>query len=325
MTGSPPPLPRGPSAGSIDTNRSVKTSGLAIASLVLGVLSCGLSLLTGIPAIVCGAIGLNQIAKSKKPGPDPILTGQGLAVTGLVLGGMSLLVTPVLIGLLLPAGQSAREAARRTSCSFNMRGLIQGLLIAESVHRSIPTAIVDKDGRPLLSWRVAILPYIDEQALYQQFHLNEPWDSEHNRKLIPQMPAIFLCPSTPLALTDGKTTYQAATGPGTAFGDAKPLSRPAQGARLAGVTAAFPDGLSKTIVLLEMAPGDAVPWTKPEDFGSPPNQAAMRLFSGTAHAGGIHMVAFGDSSVRQITADVDPAVVAALLTKAGSELNVWLD
>jgi hypothetical protein len=118
---------------------------------------------------------------------------------------------------------------------------------------------VDKDGKPLLSWRVAILPYIEEQALYQQFHLNEPWDSEHNRKLIPQMPAIFFCPSTPLELSDGKTTYQTATGPGTAFGDAKRLIRPAQGVHLAGVSAVFPDGMSNTIVVLEVAPGDAVP------------------------------------------------------------------
>ncbi len=184
---------------------------------------------------------------------------------------------------------------------------------------------MDKDGKPLLSWRVAILPYIEEQALYQQFHLNEPWDSEHNRKLIPQMPAIFFCPSTPLELSDGKTTYQTATGPGTAFGDAKRLIRPAQGVHLAGVSAVFPDGMSNTIVVLEVAPGDAVPWTKPEEFDSPPNQAAMRLFSGTVHGGGIHMVAFGDTSVQMITADIDPSVLAALLTKAGAEPNVLLD
>jgi hypothetical protein len=86
-------------------------------------LSCGLSFLTGIPAIICGAIGLNRIATSRKPGPGPVLTGQGLAVTGLVLGGLSLLVTPVLIGVMVPAVQTAREAARRVGCLNNMRVL----------------------------------------------------------------------------------------------------------------------------------------------------------------------------------------------------------
>jgi hypothetical protein len=50
----------------------------------------------------------------------------------------------------------------------------------EQTHGSFPSAVMEKDGKPLLSWRVAILPLIDEDALYKRFHLDEPWDSPHN-------------------------------------------------------------------------------------------------------------------------------------------------
>ena len=57
-----------------------------------------------------------------------------------------------------------------------------------------PAAIKDKAGKPLLSWRVAILPYLEQAALYNKFHLDEPWDSPHNKALIASMPAVYACP-----------------------------------------------------------------------------------------------------------------------------------
>ncbi len=55
-------------------------------------------------------------------------------------------------------------------------------------HKRFPTDIVDADGKPLLSWRVAILPYLEQQGLYNQLHLDEPWDSDHNRQVLSSMP-----------------------------------------------------------------------------------------------------------------------------------------
>ena len=78
-----------------------------------------------------------------------------------------------------------------------------------------PAAICDKDGRPLLSWRVAILPYIDQEDLYKQFHLDEPWDSPHNRSLIEKMPGTYmdLGPKADQLNHEGKTTVPSAGWP----------------------------------------------------------------------------------------------------------------
>ena len=81
-----------------------------------------------------------------------------------------------------------------------------------------PAYTTDKAGKPLLSWRVLILPYLEQQALFKEFHLDEPWDSEHNRTLIAKMPAIYRCPlESAEAARQGKTRYLAPRGPSTIF------------------------------------------------------------------------------------------------------------
>jgi len=92
--------------------------------------------------------------------------------------------------------------------------------------------------RQSLSWRVAILPYIEQAALYREFHLDEPWDGEHNKKLIARFPNVYGCPSDP-HLKPGMTGYQVVIGPGTAFTpDYKPLR-----------SRDFTDGLRTTILV----------------------------------------------------------------------------
>ena len=73
--------------------------------------------------------------------------------------------------------------------------------------------ITDKQGKPLLSWRVAILPYIEQQGLYQKFKLDEPWDSPHNQALLKEMPSTYVCPSR-AQVEPFTTTYQVFTGKG---------------------------------------------------------------------------------------------------------------
>ncbi len=123
----------------------------------------------------------------------------------------------VLIALLLPAVQAAREAARRHAVHQQPQAVRPGDAQLPPATNALPKpAITDKDGKPLLSWRVAILPYIEEAELYNKFKLDEPWDSPHNKALIKEMPSTYLCPSWP-ATGPGMTTYQAFVGPGASL------------------------------------------------------------------------------------------------------------
>ena len=297
-----PPLPANPYASPAAAGVPTKTSGLAVASLVLGILSCPLSVLTGIPGLVCGIMGLNRIARSERTPGGPRLTGQGLAIAGIILSSLTTLVLPVMVGLMLPAVQAAREAARRSVCSNNLRSAAFGMLLHESERGILPAAITAADGTPLLSWRVAILPFVDEQALYDEFHLDEPWDSPHNRTLIPRMPQCYACPSTPL--DEGQTRYLLLDGPGAAFArrnlrpgdDAAP---PVVGVRLADLE----DDADETIMIVEAPVDRAVAWTKPEEFSVSPAEAAERDTGGAGHGGRIRHAAYADGHVEALMPD----------------------
>jgi len=169
------------------------TSGKAIASLVLGLLSIIGMCLTGIPGLILGIMGLSDVGKS-----GGRLGGKGLAICGIVFSSIGILWTVVvlLIGMLLPAVSQVREAARRTASMNNMRQQSLAMLNYESAYMKFP--LQDNNG---LSWRVHILPFIEYGELHSRFNLDEPWDSATNKPLIAEMPAIFACPSVELAAT----------------------------------------------------------------------------------------------------------------------------
>jgi prepilin-type processing-associated H-X9-DG protein len=272
-----------------------RTSGKAIASLVLGLLSLLCTFFTGIPAIILGALGLSDIDRSRGG-----LRGKGMAISGMILGGIG--SVGVLIGLLLPAIQAAREAARRTQCVNNLKQIGLAMHNYLSANGSFPpTAINDANGKPLLSWRVAILPFIDQQGLYEEFKLDEPWDSLHNQALIARMPSVYLCPS------DGPDTqhtarYQVIVGPGTLFEGEK-------GIRLNEVT----DGTSNTLLVVEAKA--QVPWTKPDDIPVNSLTAGVR----SKHPGGFNVL-MADGSVRFFKLTMNPNVLQALATRNGGEV-----
>src|SRR5262249_38211559 len=112
----------------------------------------------------------------------------------------------------------ARAAAARAQNSNNLKRI--GIAFHEFLDekKTFPRhAIYSPDGKtPLLSWRVAILPYLGEKALYDQFKFDEPWDSQHNRRLIPKMPKVY-APVLAGKADEGKTFYQVFTGPNTMF------------------------------------------------------------------------------------------------------------
>ena len=184
----------------------------------------------------------------------------------------------------------------------------------ESAHGAfVGQANYDQDGKPLLSWRVHLLPYLEQQALYAEFHLDEPWDSPHNRKLIERMPEVYSDPSSAVRRAVGavRTTLLAPVADETVF--------PPREALPEGVPLKIRDvrdGVSKTIVFIEVVPERSVVWTKPEDWNvnlAHPLEGVKR----TERSG--FVAAFCDAHVRYITNDIDAQKLLAMLTRAGGE------
>lgn len=210
--------------------------------------------------------------------------------------------------LLLPAVQRVREVAARNQTKNDLKLLALAMHIYHDANGSLPPqAIMSKDGKtPLLSWRVAILPYIEQEQLYKQFHLEESWDSEHNKKLIPLMPKVFGSAVAPQQRSSGKTFYQVLVGGGA------PWDRGPKGQSLAK----FTDGTSNTIMIAEA--GDPVIWTKPDDLTYEPKKPLPRFGNGVTLDG--FLVAFADGSVRTVSPKVREATLRALITANGGEV-----
>jgi hypothetical protein len=180
-------------------------------------------------------------------------TGPAISPSSIAVAGMG-------AALLLPAVSSARETGRANTSRNNIRNIMMASRNYQARHLGdkLPArAIISVDGKPLLSWRVAILPDLDRQALYEQFHLDEPWDSEHNKKLIPLMPEIYLHPSMQMPREAGRTIYQIPTGKGTLFEGFKSPTKEV----MKNI-----DARGNTAWIVEANPAQAVEWTKPEDI-----------------------------------------------------------
>jgi hypothetical protein len=155
---------------------------------------------------------------------------------------------------------------------------------------------------PLLSWRVAILPFLEEGKLYKEFKFDEPWDSEHNRKLLEKMPKVY-APVTGKA-KPGMTYYQVFVGKDAPF-DGMVSSR---------FPAGFPDGTANTFLVVEG--GEAVPWTKPQDIPYDAGKPVPKL--GGLFPDGFH-VGMADGSVRFVSQGADEKAIRAAITPRGGE------
>jgi hypothetical protein len=194
----------------------------------------------------------------------------------------------------------------------NLKQIALALHSFHDAHKALPPpAILSKDGKPLLSWRVAILPYIEQAPLYMQFKLDEPWDSPHNKKLLESMPNVYapvgVKPKEPHA-----TFYQVFTGPGTGM-ESQRVPGALFGARGPSLPR-FLDGTANTLLVVEA--GEAVPWTKPDDLPYDAKKPPPKL--GGMFKDGFH-AAFGDGSVRFFR-QVDEATLRALITRNGGEV-----
>jgi prepilin-type processing-associated H-X9-DG protein len=204
--------------------------------------------------------------------------------------------------------RQAREAARRSQCTNNLKQIGLAMHNYHSSHNTFPPAYSKSpDGKPLLSWRVQILPFLEQKALYDEFHQDEPWDSPHNKALISRMPAVYSCPSgirTPAR--EGKTTYLTPRGPATIFPGAEPV-------KLQEIT----DGTSNTILVVDASDTAAVIWTKPDDWEITGEFKIQSLFG--HHTKGTNF-GFADGSVHFLLETIMPRIVQALTTRNGGEV-----
>jgi len=258
--------------------------GKAVASFICGIISWltvgGLLILPCI-GLFLGIFGL----KSHR---------SGVATAGICLNATALaLLLPLamMLALLLPAVQAAREAARRMQCSNNEKQIVLALHTYHDKHGALPPLYtVDDEGNPLHSWRVLILPHIEQKSLYDNIRLDEPWDSDHNRQFHDHMPMIYRCPGMSLGNPRRDCSYSAVAG--GSFVPAKE-SESILGLQFGD----FTKGLSNTLAILEVA--EPFCWMDPtadvslDDFV----QNGMDV----CHSNTVNNVALMDGSIRACT------------------------
>jgi hypothetical protein len=206
----------------------------------------------------------------------------------------------------VPKGAAAPVTPEHLAASRkNVERIVQGAIWhADTNVNRLPTDITDAAGKPLLSWRVAVLAYIDIEleGLFKQFKLDEPWDGEHNRKLIPKMPKVYA--PVRVRAKPGETYYQVFAGDDALFG---PNKRPLH-------PDGIPDGPSGTAMVVEA--GEPVIWTKPADLPfdlKKPLPKLGGLFDGEFHVG------LCDGSVVLVRKGFDAGEMRKLVTPAGRE------
>ncbi len=202
---------------------------------------------------------------------------------------------------------SAQNAAGEAQARNNLKQIGLAMHNYNDATGSFPPAFsADAQGKPLLSWRVHILPFLGEAELHKQFHVNEPWDSEHNMTLVSKMPAVFAS-SDDLELTSqGQTRLVVPTGAGMAF-EGK------DGIKIRD----FLDGTGNTFIAVEVAADAAVTWTQPDDLAIDVNEPFRNL---GGSRGDHFLAAFVDGSVRSIKDSIAADTLKALFTRKSGEI-----
>jgi hypothetical protein len=221
---------------------------------------------------------------------------------------VNLKIEPALLSVALAqAVAKVREAAARMESANNLKQLTLAIInYADTYNGQMPPAATfDKNGKPLLSWRVLILPFIEHEQLYKEFHLDEPWDSEHNKKLLEKMPKTYAPVGGVKTKEKYATFYQGFYGKDAAWEGTKGLRFPAD----------FPDGTSNTILLVEAA--KPVPWSKPEDI--PFDKGKLWPKVGGQFKSGFN-AALCDGSVRFLTRKLSEETFRAAITRNGAEV-----
>jgi hypothetical protein len=206
------------------------------------------------------------------------------------LGAIGTLIVGLLVVFfsVIPYVEKIQDAKERLPSANNLK------IIGDAMHDNQdhtgglpPAAIMAKNGNPGLSWRVALLPYIEEKPLYAQFKLDEPWDSPSNKELLSRIPLVYRHPKgDPAKTAAGFTYYRVFVGPGTPFD-------PTVGHKLR-LPQDFPDGGQNTLLVVEAA--DPIEWTRPEtdDFQYSASKSLPKF--GGRWTSGFHVL-LGDGTV----------------------------
>ncbi len=236
---------------------------------------------------------------------EPLRWRTYLGPIGVIMG------LALVAGLFLPAVTRSREPARRSQCKTNLKQIGLALHQYHDKYGCFPPAyIADPEGRPMHSWRVLLLPYLDQMPLYKEYRFNEPWDGPNNSKLADKVPTVFYCPSESHGRIENVTSYVAVVGPGTIW----PGSR---STKIADIR----DGTSNTLMVVEIA-DSGIHWMEPRDLSSsqmaPTINAKSSQGISSPHIGCAHAV-FADGMVRPISNQVAAGVIRALLTINGND------
>lgn len=215
--------------------------------------------------------------------------------------------------LIVDAIQPVRQAARVAQTKNNVRQILLAMLNYESANKVLPVGpIVDEDGKPLLSWRVRILPYMEQNNLYKKFKLDEPWDSPHNIELLQFVPVTYGSPfpEDDELMSEGKTRFLSPMGEGCASGLKDDLT-----------FRKMKDGSSNTIALLFSTPEAAVEWTKPDDWEINMAAPTKTIVEGNS----TRIFGVFDGSVHELLPTVADDLLRAMLTFEGGEVFDWSD
>ncbi len=253
-----------------------------------------------VPCAKCGQSIQVPVVSGGSGGSTAIIV---IAVVG-ACGVALVCVVAILIALLLPAVQAAREAARRTQCQNNIKQLGLAMLSYNDTHRTFPPAYIeDENGQPMHSWRTMILPFMEQNHLYNQYDFNKPWNDEANQFVVNHPVPAFRCPSSSsTGLTE--TQYFVVTGHGLLFDG--------QQARTAGFVA---DGLSNTIMIVEVE-GMNTQWAEPKDITLKEFLARVESSDESiAEHPGVFNVVYVDAATMAIREDtIDIKVLEQMLT-----------
>lgn len=278
------------------------------AKIVQASLHAGVSMLTGMVASQKATI-----PESMRPAVESLevlLDSQSIvrdgSTTTLTFTGDAKAQVNAIVGLLVPALGTARQAAQRAQQTNNFKQIMLAMHNYHDTYGHFPPAVIsDVDSGMKRSWRVELLPFLEAHGgLYQQYRKDQPWDSEANKAVLAKMPDVYRHPSMPEGTTNA--SIFAAVGKGLVFEkDDK------DGTKLSEIT----DGTSNTVAVVEAK--REIPWTKPEDIEFDLSQEEM-LELGFVPEGWI--VGLCDGSVRFISTYIDFATWKKLLTRAGGEV-----
>lgn len=250
-------------------------------------------------------LALDAIVASMEPEAE----GGSSREKGGRLGRIVAVILLALVSMLVvPAGVFAVHARRGHQCKDHLKRLGEALHAYQAEHGHFPAPYTkDAAGRPLLSWRVTLLPYLHRRDLFERFHHDEPWNSPHNLPLLDEIPATLICPE----LGGGQTPYQVIVGPKTDLGSINTPFEEGRGVDIREIT----DGVSNVILVAEAA--RPIPWTCPEDLDFGQGHPLPKL--GSRHERGPSIV-MADGGARSLPSAILPEVFRALLTINGGEL-----